>query len=72
MNKQGKINVFTITVQTVNLLAELVVLKFNAGRSNTFEVDLNSGWQLSFKIYNASTKVKLSLKFMYILLVCLF
>ena len=37
--------------------------KFKTNSSNTVEMYLNNGWQLSFRIHNASSKVEPSLKF---------
>ena len=63
LNKPSKIKVSAITVLIVELPTELVALKFKTGSNNTVEMYLNNGWQLSFRIYNASTKVEPSLKF---------
>ncbi len=63
LNKSSKIKVSAITVPIVELPTELVALKFKAGSANTVEMYLNNGWQLSFRIHNASTKVEPSLKF---------
>ena len=53
----------TITVPKIFLPTELVALKFKTGSKNTVEMYLNNGWQLNFRIHNASTKVEPSLKF---------
>ena len=63
LNKPSKIKVSAITVPLVKLPTELVSLKFKTGSTNTVEIYLNNGWQLSFRIHNASTKVEPSLKF---------
>lgn len=63
LNKPSKIKVSAITVPIVELPTELVALKFKADSNNTIEMYLNNGWQLSFRIHNASTKVEPSLKF---------
>lgn len=63
LNKPSKINISTITVPIVELPTELVALKFKIGSNNTVEMYLNNGWQLSFRIHNASSKVEPSLKF---------
>lgn len=63
LNKPSKIKVSAITVPIVELPTELVALKFKTGSNNTVEMYLNNGWQLSFRIHNASTKVEPSLKF---------
>lgn len=41
----------------------LVALEFKPGSTNTVEMFLDNGWQLSFRIHSASTKVEPSLKF---------
>ena len=63
LNKPSKVKVSAITVPVVELPTELVALKFKTGSNNTVEMYLNNGWQLSFRIHNASTKVEPSLKF---------
>ncbi len=63
MNKRSKVKVSTIAVPVVRLPTELVALKFKNGSNNTVEMYLNNGWQLSFRIHNASTIVEPSLKF---------
>ena len=63
LNKPAKNKVSAITVPIVNLPTRLVALEFKPGSDNTVEMYLNNGWQLSFRIHNASTKVEPSLKF---------
>ena len=63
LNKPSRVKVSSITVPIVELPTELVALKFKTGSSNTVEMYLDNGWQLSFRIHNASTKVEPSLKF---------
>lgn len=63
LNKPSKIKISAITVPIVELPTELVALRFKTGSTNTVEMYLNNGWQLSFRIHNASTKVEPSLKF---------
>ena len=63
LNKPSKIRVSAITVPIVELPTELVALKFKNHSTDTVEMYLNNGWQLSFRIHNASTKVEPSLKF---------
>ena len=40
-----------------------MALELKPGSTNTVEMFLDNGWQLSFRIHNASTKVEPSLKF---------
>ena len=63
LNKPGKCQVSAISVPVVQLPSELIAVKFKTNSSNTVEMYLNNGWQLSFRIHNASTKVEPSLKF---------
>lgn len=48
LNKPSKSKVSAISVPTAALPTELIALKFKAGSSNTAEMYLNNGWQLSF------------------------
>lgn len=63
LNKPSKNKASIINVPTVELPTELVAIKFKTGSNTTVEMYLNHGWQLSFRIHNASTKVEPSLKF---------
>lgn len=63
LNQPSKKAVSVITVPKVLLPTELVALKFKNNSQNTVEMYLNNGWQLSFRIHNASSKIEPSLKF---------
>ena len=63
LNKPSEKFISAITVPKVSLPTELVALKFKTGSKNTVEMYLNNGWQLNFRIHNASTKIEPSLKF---------
>lgn len=63
LNKSSKVKVSAISVPIIELPTELIAIKFKTGSNNTVEMYLNNGWQLSFRIHNASTKVEPSLKF---------
>ena len=63
LNQRSKIRMSAITVPVVELPTELVAIKFKENSKNTVEMYLNNGWQLSFRIHNASSKVEPSLKF---------
>lgn len=63
LNQPSKMKMSAICVPVVELPSELVTLKFKTGSTNTVEMYLNNGWQLSFRIHNASTTVEPSLKF---------
>lgn len=45
------------------LPTKIVAFDFKANSTNTLEMYLDNGWQFSFRIHNASTKVEASLKF---------
>ena len=63
LNKPSKKIISAITVPKISLPSELVTIKFKNNSKNTVEMYLNNGWQLSFRIHNASTIVEPSLKF---------
>lgn len=63
LNKAGKNSMSAIIVPTVELPTEMLVARIKPGSDNTAEMYLNNGWQLSFRIHNASSKVEPSLKF---------
>lgn len=63
LNKPSKDKDSDIIVPVVKLPTRLVALEFKPNSSNTVEMFLDNGWQLSFRIHNASTKVEPSLKF---------
>ena len=63
LNKPSKKKVSAITVPVVELPTRIVALEFKPNSNNTVEMYLDNGWQLSFRIHNASTYVEPSLKF---------
>lgn len=63
LNKPSKTQVSAISVPVIMLPNELVAMKYKTGSKNTVEMYLNNGWQLSFRIHNASSRVEPSLKF---------
>jgi hypothetical protein len=63
LNKPSQIEVSAISVPVTELPTEMVALRFKTASTNTVEMYLNNGWQLSFRIHNASTIVEPSLKF---------
>ncbi|MCX4312930.1 MAG: HaeIII family restriction endonuclease [Clostridia bacterium] len=52
-----------IEVPTAYLPTRIVSLDFKPNSTNTVELYMDGGWQFSFRIHNASTKVETSLKF---------
>ena len=63
MNKQGNSRKRSIKLPTSTLPTRIVSLEYKPGSKNTLELYLNGGWQFSFRIHSASTKVESSLKF---------
>ena len=63
LNKPSKLEVSAFEVPITNLPTELIAVKFAKGKKNKIEMYLNNGWQLSFRIHNASTHIQSSLKF---------
>ena len=63
LNKPAKNKVSAISVPIIKLPTRLVALEFKPNSDNTVEMYLDNGWQLSFRIHNASSKVEPSLKF---------
>lgn len=63
LNKPSKTKISAINVPLVELPTRIVALEFKKGNSTTVEMYLNNGWELSFRIHNASTNVEPSLKF---------
>ena len=53
----------SIEVAKVKLPDEMVKIQFKKDSKNTVEAYFNNGWQISFRIHNASTIVEPSLKF---------
>lgn len=63
LNQQGKIRKSTIEVPKVTLPTRIISFDFKPNSKNTLELYLDGGWQFSFRIHNAATKVENSLKF---------
>lgn len=63
LNKKSATKVSAITVPVLELPSRLVAIEFKPNSKNTVEMYLDKGWQLSFRIHNASTIVEPSLKF---------
>lgn len=63
LNKDGIKRKRTIKLPIASLPTRIVSLEFRPGSKNTLELYLDRGWQFSFRIHNASTKVETSLKF---------
>lgn len=63
LNKPAQMKVSAVIVPIVELPTELVALQWKTGSTNTVEMYLNNGWQMNFRIHNASSQVQPSLKF---------
>ncbi len=63
LNQASKIAKPKIEVPIAYLPTRIVSLEFKPNSTNTVELYMDSGWQFSFRIHNASTKVETSLKF---------
>ena len=63
LNQPSKTTKPKIEVPLACLPTRIVSLDFKPNSTNTLELYMDGGWQFSFRIHNASTKVETSLKF---------
>lgn len=63
LNKPTIKNKPKISIPIVKLPTRIVNIDLKPNSKNTVELYLDNGWQFSFRIHNASTKVEASLKF---------
>lgn len=63
LNMPSANHISKISVPVLDLPTRIVDLGFKRNSNNTVEMILDNGWQLSFRIHNASTFVEPSLKF---------
>lgn len=63
LNKEGNVRKRKVELPVAVLPTRIVSLEYKPGSKNTLELYLDGGWQFSFRIHNASTKVETSLKF---------
>lgn len=63
LNRNGDSTERRIEIPIVELPTRIVALEFKPGSDTTLELYMNGGWQFSFRIHNASTRVEPSLKF---------
>ena len=63
LNKAAQRKGPSIQVPIPGLPNRILHIDFKPGSTNTVEMCLDEGWQFSFRIHNASTKVEPSLKF---------
>ncbi|MBQ9716287.1 MAG: HaeIII family restriction endonuclease [Clostridia bacterium] len=63
LNQPSRKNKPKIQIPVASLPTRIVNFDFKPNSTNTVELYMDSGWQFSFRIHNASTKVEPSLKF---------
>lgn len=63
LSKPSKNKNSAISVPVSSLPTRIVSLDFKPDSNNTVELYMDGGWQFSFRIHNASTRVETSLKF---------
>lgn len=63
LNKTYMGNKSAYSVPKINYPTRIVELEFKKDSTNTLQMILDGGWEISFRIHNASTKVERSLKF---------
>lgn len=63
LNRASKTIKPQIQIPVACLPTRVVNLEFKPNSTNTVELYMDGGWQFSFRIHNASTKVETSLKF---------
>lgn len=63
LNKASKEREAKIKVPISTLPTRIVSFDYKPNSNNTVELYMDNGWQFSFRIHNASTKVETSLKF---------
>ena len=63
LNQSSKKEMPKMRIPIASLPSRIVSLEFKPDSTNTIELYMDGGWQFSFRIHNASTKVEPSLKF---------
>lgn len=63
LNREGVSFKRTVKLPIPLLPTRIVALEFKPNSKNTLELYMDGGWQFSFRIHNASSKVEPSLKF---------
>lgn len=63
LNQEGRFSKSEISIPIAELPTRIVSLEFKPDSNNTLELYLDGGWQFSFRIHNASSRVETSLKF---------
>lgn len=63
LNQASKTTKPSTEIPIANLPTRIINIDFKPGKKNTIEMFMDEGWQFSFRIHNASSKVEPSLKF---------
>ena len=63
LNRASRAKAPEVEVPRVLLPSRIISLGFKPGSKSTAELYTDAGWQFTFRIHNASTKVEPSLKF---------
>lgn len=63
LNRDGVKHKRSMKLPITSLPTRIVSLEFKPNSKNTLELYLDKGWQFSFRIHNAASKVETSLKF---------
>ena len=63
LNKQASKSSKSIRIGVAKLPTRIINIGFKPSSKNTIELYLDNGWQFTFRIHNAATKVESSLKF---------
>lgn len=63
LNQASRTIMPQIQIPVASLPTRIVKLEFKPNSTNTVELYMDGGWQFSFRIHNAATKVETSLKF---------
>lgn len=63
LNKPSDVKESDISLPIALLPTRIVAIEMKPDSNNTLEIFLDNGWQFSFRIHSASTKVETSLKF---------
>ena len=63
LNKTVARNKARATTEKIKFPTRIIELEFKEDSNNTLMMILDEGWQISFRIHNASSKLEKSLKF---------
>ena len=63
LNQPSRVKVSAFEVSPLDLLTEILAMRFKRNSNTTVEIYMDNGWAFSFRIHSASTVVQPSLKF---------